>query len=296
MNRTFLFTIEECDDKKAIDLFLKSHGFSRHILSRLKNHENGILLNGNHATTKTLLSSGDCLSICILEETSSQNIVPINLPMDIVYEDQDILVINKASDTPIHPSLNNFDNSLANGVSYYYQNQDSPFVFRCINRLDRDTTGLTIIAKNPLSGAILSSMVSRREIHREYLAICSGQTPPLGTVNAPIGRVSHSCIEREVNYECGERAVTHFETLNYLPDSQLSLVKLKLETGRTHQIRVHMKHIGHPLIGDYIYHPDYTYIKRQALHSYHLSFLHPISQKPMNFTAELPSDMARLLL
>lgn len=295
MNRTFLFTIEEKDEHKAIDLFLKSHGFSRHILSKLKQHENGILLNGTHATTKTVLSNGDCLSICILEETPSKNIIPIPLPLDIIYEDEDIVVINKASDTPIHPSMHNFDNSLANGVAYYFQHQDSPFVFRCINRLDRDTTGLTIVAKNPLSGAILSSMVSRREIHREYLAICTGKTPASGIINAPIARVSDSCIEREVNFEQGENAVTHFETLQYLPDSQLSLVKLKLETGRTHQIRVHMKHIGFPLIGDYIYHPDYTYINRQALHSYRLNFLHPITRQPMSFTADLPADMARLI-
>ena len=295
MNRTFLFTIEETDENKAIDLFLKSHGFSRHILSKLKNHENGILLNGTRATTKTVLTKDDTLSICILEEKPSENIVPRPLPLDIVYEDEDILVINKAADTPIHPSLNNYENSLANGVAHYFQSQDSPFVFRCINRLDRDTTGLTIVAKNPLSGAILSSMVSRREVHRQYLAICSGQTPPLGTIDAPIGRVSDSCIQREVNYAQGERAVTHFKTLKYLPDSQLSLVKLKLETGRTHQIRVHMKYIGHPLIGDYIYHPDYTYINRQALHSYCLSFLHPISKIPMEFTADLPSDMKKLV-
>lgn len=293
MNRTFTYSITESDASKAIDFFLKSHGFSRHIISGLKRNPQGILVNGSHANTRYSLCTGDVLTITILEETPSENIIPMPINFSIVYEDEDILVVNKPADTPIHPSLNNYDNSLANGIAYYYRKESSPFVFRCINRLDRDTTGLTIIAKNQLSSAILSSMVGKREIHREYLAIVAGMPPAFGTIDAPIGRKSDSCIERMVDFEQGERAITHYTTLS--SDGVHSLVKLKLETGRTHQIRVHMKHIGFPLIGDYLYHPDCTKIKRQALHSHRLTFVHPITREPMEFTAPLPEDMQSVL-
>ena len=289
MNRMFHFQITKQHAEEAIDFFLKSHGFSRHIISQLKKYEDGILVNQIHQNTRYHLKSGDLLSINIKEEAPSQKIVPVPMELNIVFEDEDILVLNKPADTPIHPSLNNYDNSLANGVAYYYQKETSPFVFRCINRLDRDTTGLTIIAKNSLSSAILSSMVSKRLIHREYLAIVEGNTPDSGTINAPIGRKSDSAIERMIDFEHGEVAVTHYTKLAY--HNNHSLIKLKLETGRTHQIRVHMKHIGYPLIGDYLYHPDYMYIKRQALHSYRLIFTHPITKEPLEFTAPLPEDM-----
>lgn len=293
MNRAFTFQITETDASKAIDFFLKSNGFSRHIISKLKRTPHGITVNGAHANTKYILCTGDILSVIISEEAPSENILPVPMELSIVYEDEDILVVNKPADTPIHPSMHNYDNSLANGIAHYYRKEDSPFVFRCINRLDRDTTGLTIIAKNSLSSAILSSMVSKRQIHREYLAIVSGIPADHGTIDAPIGRKSDSCIERIIDFHQGERAVTHYTRL--YSDEAHSLVKLKLETGRTHQIRVHMKYIGFPLIGDYLYNPDYKKIKRQALHSYRLTFEHPITRKPLEFTAPLPFDMQNVM-
>lgn len=289
MNRTFHYHITEHDAGKAIDFFLKSHGFSRHIISGLKTHSQGILINHIHQNTKYHLQTGDLLTVTILEPAPSERIVPVPMELSIVYEDEDILVLNKPADTPIHPSMNNYENSLANGVAYYYQKETSPFVFRCINRLDRDTTGLTIIAKNSLSSAILSVMVSKRQIHREYMAIVKGITPASGTIDAPIGRKSDSAIKRMVDYEHGERAVTHYTRIAC--SQTHSLLKLQLETGRTHQIRVHMKHIGYPLIGDYLYNPDYSIIKRQALHSCRLTFSHPITGVPLEFTAPLPDDM-----
>ena len=193
---------------------------------------------------------------------------------------------------PTHPSMDNYDNTLANAVLMYYQKQGIPFTFRCLNRLDRDTTGLTVIAKNALSSALLSSAIRTRQIHRSYLAIVSGITPESGTIDAPIARKDSSVIEREVNFSSGERAVTHFRRL--AERNGLSLVLLTLETGRTHQIRVHMKYIGHPLIGDFLYHPDFRQIDRQALHAARLSFLHPIKKEPLVFTAPLPPDMQAL--
>ena len=220
---------------------------------------------------------------------------PQDIPLDIVYEDEDIIVINKAAGMPIHPSLNNYENSLANGLMWYYTQQGKPFIFRCTNRLDRDTSGLTVIAKHLISSSILSSMGARHEIKREYLAIVRGSvTPPSGTIDAPLARTGSSMIERKVDFEHGERAVTHYKVVE--EKNGHSLVSLILETGRTHQIRVHMQYLGFPLVGDYLYNPDMEYIHRQALHSWKLSFIHPITREPMEFTAELPDDMKKILL
>ena len=190
---------------------------------------------------------------------------------------------------PVHPSLNHYDHTLANAVCGYYNDQEIAYTFRCVNRLDRDTTGLTLIAKHMLSSAILSTAAARREISREYIAIASGKTPESGTIDAPIGRVAGSTIERQIDFENGERAITHYRRLAY--HDGLSLLSLHLETGRTHQIRVHLKSIGHPLIGDFLYNPTDTTIKRQALHSYRLTFSHPITGESFVLTAPLPDDM-----
>ena len=235
---------------------------------------------------------GDTLTIHLIEEESSAKILPVPMDLDIVYEDEDILVLNKPADMPIHPSLNNYENTLANGVSAYYQQKGEAYVFRCMNRLDRDTTGLTILAKHMLSAAILSQDVANRAVHRTYLAIVEGTLTGSGTIDAPIGRESDSLITRCIDYEHGERAVTHYRSLAC--HNNLTLVSLRLETGRTHQIRVHMKHLGYPLIGDYLYHPDMTKIDRQALHSSLLEFTHPITKKAMKLSAPLPTDMRKL--
>ena len=212
-----------------------------------------------------------------------------------MYEDEDIIVINKPAGMPIHPSLNNYTNSMANALAWYYQEQGKPFIFRCCNRLDRDTSGLTVVAKHLVSGNILSDMVRRRDIHREYLAIVRGHvSPEAGTINAPLARKPGTIIERTVDWDQGETAITHYCVVE--ERNGHSLVSLRLETGRTHQIRIHMKYLGYPLIGDYLYNPDMEYIGRQALHSHRLSFTHPITGEPMEFTAPLPKDMKKVLI
>lgn len=292
MKRILEYSITEQYASMTIGAYLKSLGFSRQCIIALKKQENGILLNGIWSYVNTTLSTGDKLTLTLCEEETSEKIPPINLPLHILYEDEDILVLNKPADMPIHPSLNNYENTLANAVAYYYKRQNIPFVFRCINRLDRDTTGVTMLAKNPFSAGILSEMVRNREIHREYLAIASGIfSEKEGIVDAPIGRKEGSTIEREINFETGEKAVTHYAVLKENHDLNCSQIRLWLETGRTHQIRVHMKHLGHPLLGDFLYHPDMSQIKRQALHSHSLSFNHPITKEPMHFIAPVPDDM-----
>ena len=203
-------------------------------------------------------------------------------------------MINKPAGMPIHPSMNHYYNSMANALAYYFDQQNCPFVFRCINRLDRDTSGLTIVAKHSVSAGILSSMIANKAssgITREYLAIVKGSVrPPDGTITAPLGRKEGSVIERTVDFEKGESAITHYKVLE--EKNGYSLVSLILETGRTHQIRIHMKYLGYPLIGDYLYNPDMERIQRQALHAWRLSFQHPITGETLNFTAPLPEDMA----
>ena len=240
-----------------------------------------------------VLQPDDRLTIVIPEETPSEHIVPVNLPFPVVYEDEDLMIINKPSDMPIHPSIHNYENTLANAAAWYFGQKGETFVYRCINRLDRDTTGLLILAKNRLSGALLSRMSAERKIHRQYLAIATGEIPKCGTIDAPIARACDSAILRQVDFVHGERAITHYRLLKF--DGFYSLVLLQLETGRTHQIRVHMNHIGHPLPGDYLYNPDYRFLQRQSLHSWKLSFSHPVSGIPMEFTAPVPADMQQFL-
>lgn len=289
MRRKFHYEITVPTDQTTIENFLKKHQYSHAVIVHLKKTSAGIRKNGVWARTSESLSLGDTLDILLEETDYSPNIVESRMDLDIVYEDEDLLVVNKPAGIPIHPSLNHFEHTLANGILYYYKKQGIPFTFRCVNRLDRDTSGLTIIAKHMLCSAILSSAVTRREIHREYLAIADGQVRPEGIIDAPIARKSDSVIERMVDFEKGEHAVTHYKCLAY--KDGLSLLLLQLETGRTHQIRVHMNFIAHPLIGDFLYHPSDHRMNRQALHSYRLSFCHPITGENLQFTAPMPPDM-----
>ena len=292
MERIFEYQISSAEEGRKLGDFLREKGYSRQLLRQLKETENGLLRNGQPTFMTIALKNGDRIRVRLLEKAEgSEAIMPAPLPFEIVYEDEDLLVINKPADMPIHPSFQNHGNTLADALTWHYQQQGKEFVYRCINRLDRDTTGLLIVARHQLSASILSDMVRKREIHREYLAIVEGIPPEKGTISAPIGRKEGSAILREVNFETGEPARTHFTRLE--TRNGLSLVSLKLETGRTHQIRVHMGYIGCPLIGDYLYYHDHTRINRQALHSYRLSFLHPITGKALSFTAPLPEDMER---
>ena len=293
MERIITYHIDARADELRTEQFLRRRGYSCQNLTQLKKMPEGILINGVWSYMRTPLSAGDTLTVHIRETESSPNIPPVDLPLCIVYEDEDIIVVNKPTGMPVHPSLNNYRNSLANALMYYYQQQGKPFIFRCTNRLDRDTSGLTVIAKHMVSSSILSAMTARHKIRREYLAIVRGHvTPPSGTIDAPIGRAGTPLIERRIDFEHGERAVTHYRVVK--EKNGHSLVSLVLETGRTHQIRVHMKYLGFPLVGDYLYNPDMEYIQRQALHSHSLAFRHPITGEDLKFTAELPEDMLRI--
>ena len=296
MERTLNYTTENLITSMPVSHFLKQKGFSSQNLVQLKKNPDAVLANEVPCFMNHVLHPGDTLTLHIREARSSEKIPPVELPLDIVYEDEDLMVINKPAGMPIHPSMNNYYNSMANALAYYFDQQNRPFVFRCINRLDRDTSGLTIVAKHYVSAGMLSAMIANKAasgITREYLAIVKGSVqPPEGTITAPLGRKEGSIIERTIDFEKGESAITHYKVLD--EKNGHSLISLILETGRTHQIRIHMKHLGYPLIGDYLYNPDMERIQRQALHAWKLSFVHPITGEKMQFTAPLPEDMAKV--
>ena len=291
MERQITYIITEEFHNKSIEQFLKAMEYPHQAIVQLKRTHEGILRNDTWAYVNEKLSTGDILQLHLVEDETDTSILPLYVPLDIVYEDEDLLIINKPANMPIHPSMNHHEGTMANGLLHYFKEKGEHFTFRCINRLDRDTSGLTIVAKHLLSAGILSRAVSKREIKRTYRAICQGKTAESGTINAPIARAYDSTIERCVDFENGEHAITHYKRIAYDEMNDLSLVELRLETGRTHQIRVHLKHIGHPIIGDFLYNPDFRFCDRQALHSYSLSFRHPLTKKEMHFTSPLPEDL-----
>lgn len=289
MDRIFHYQITENEQGTTVLDFLRKKGFSRHILSSMKADKEALTRNGQRIGGREQLLAGDHFRVRLLETVDSDGIVPVSMPLSILYEDEDILVINKPADMPVHPSIGNYTNTLANGVAAYLDAKDEHSPFRCINRLDRDTSGALILAKNAFSAAVLSTQMRNRQIRRTYLAVVEGITPPNGTISAPISRVDDSVIGRHVDFLRGEPAVTHYERLEV--KNEHSLLEIHLETGRTHQIRVHMGYIGHPLPADYLYHPVYDCFKRQPLHSLQLEFRHPVTDKPMCLLAPVSEDM-----
>lgn len=304
MKREFIYEITESDlfavnPSITISQFLSSKGYSAHILTYLRHHEGTVFLNGNSALLKTVLSPNDIVKI-ILNEVSDNKILPVvneGEPFSIEYEDEDILVINKPAGMPIHPSRGSYENTLGNAIAAYYQTQGESMVFRCINRLDKNTSGLTIIAKNMLSAAILYEQMVNREIKRTYTAIIENNSDSFfapgdtGTINAPIEREQTESVKRCVDFVHGKEAITHYTVIKSNNDA--ALLQLNLDTGRTHQIRVHMAYLGHPLFGDNIYNPNFdsTIISRHALHAGHLEFTHPINGKKLAFSIDIPQDM-----
>lgn len=289
MDRIFHYQITENEQGTTVLDFLRKKGFSRHILSSMKADKEALTRNGQRIGGREQLLTGDHFRVRLLETVDSDGIVPVSMPLSILYEDEDILVINKPADMPVHPSIGNYTNTLANGVAAYLDAKDEHSPFRCINRLDRDTSGALILAKNAFSAAVLSTQMRNRQIRRTYLAVVEGITPPNGTISAPISRVDDSVIERHVDFLRGEPAVTHYERLEV--KNEHSLLEIHLETGRTHQIRVHMGYIDHPLPADYLYHPVYDCFKRQPLHSLQLEFRHPVTDKSMCLLAPVSEDM-----
>ena len=289
MDRVLEYEIPSEYDGANITTVLKQHfKISTNLIKDLKKYKEGIQVNGEHKRVVDLAAKGDILKITI-RDTVSENIVPTDIPLDIVYEDEDVLVINKPSNMPTHPSMENYENSLANGVMYYYKSKGEERVFRAVNRLDKDTSGLMAVAKNSYIHARLGEEIQKKELKRKYMCIVCGDVERDGTVDAPIRRADGSVINRIVAPD-GQRAVTHYRVVKRY--GEYTLLEMELETGRTHQIRVHMAYIGHPLVGDWLYGTeDHNIAKRQMLHSCYLCFTHPITGQIMEFKDEMAEDM-----
>ncbi len=277
--REISYTVPAEFDGVQAQVFLKSRGISRRVLTALK-RSGGLTRGGGTLRTVDAVHAGDVITLRLDGGETSVAANP-ELSADIVYEDEDVVVFNKPPFMPVHPSQRHHDDTLANLFAARYPG----LPFRPINRLDRNTSGLCVCAKNQFAAAALSGSISK-----VYYAITDG-TPPGDTVDAPIGRLGDSVIERCVTPD-GKPAVTHFRKI---AGERRALLRITLETGRTHQIRVHMAHIGFPLCGDDMYGGDCTAISRQALHCGEVEFTLPVSGERITISAPLPEDMAAIL-
>ena len=281
--------------QKVDTLLRKVLGLSGTVIRRAKWLPNGILLDGVQVFTSARVAAGQILSVQVGDSAVTSGIVPAQGMLDIVYEDEDLLVINKAPGISVHPGPGHFSDTIGNFLMNYYESSGILADFHPVHRLDKGTSGLLLVAKYPHAQEKLKQALHTNRFQRTYLSVCDGQpSPPAGIIDVPIGPMDSSLFAQQVCPD-GKRAVTHYEVLRFLP-YQRSLVKLVLETGRTHQIRVHMAHIGCPLTGDFLYcreNPDL--IARPALHAWKLEFFHPISDEFCSFTAEIPPDFSALI-
>ncbi|AJS59668.1 RluA family pseudouridine synthase [Paenibacillus sp. IHBB 10380] len=311
---TYVIPTEE-EGWKLKDILQRRLGVSRKLLSRLKQSEEGIHLNGERVYISVSVRSGDVVEIR-MEQESSDDILPQPIPFDILFEDEHLLVVNKEAGVIVHPTKGHYTNTLANGVVHYWLEQGQRFRFRPVHRLDQDTSGVIVIAKNPYVHQHISEQMADNKVDKNYIALVHGTPHPSeGIIDGPIDRDPEDPHRRIVT-ETGYASLTRYRLLEKYKNA--SMVTLKLESGRTHQIRVHMTSIGCPLIGDTFYqHPYYSekkdqeektetqtetevreldqYMGRQALHANELSFFHPILHQFMTFKAPLPLDMQQLL-
>ena len=272
---------------------LKSHfQISDRLLAKLKNAQK-IFINGEKVSDRASIKTGDLVEVNLDFLENNSNIVPTKMELDILFEDETMLIINKPAGVPVHPSMDHFEDSLSNGIRFYFDEIGLKRKIRPVNRLDKDTTGIVIFAKNEYVQECLVKQMKKNTFVKEYIAVCSGSFDcKAGTIDAPIARKEDSIIERCVS-EAGDKAVTHYEVLKNV--NNYSVVKCILETGRTHQIRVHLAHIGHPLLGDTLYGTSSPLIHRQALHAYKVKFIHPISLKSIELTAKIPNDIENII-
>ena len=270
---------------------------STKMIKSLKYRPLGITVNGTSVTVRHILQLGERLSLAIEDNESSPALTPVDLPLDILYEDDDIVVPAKPADMPTHPSHDHYTDTVANALAFRYEKEGIPFVFRPINRLDRNTSGLLLISRNKRAAGKLTQSMQKGEIKKVYLAVVVHEMKEReGIIDAPLHRTKESIIVREVcspTAPDADAACTEYQVL--ATENGYSLVLVRPLTGRTHQIRVHFAHAGHPLVGDDLYGTPSPLIGRHALHAYELSFPHPMTEERMTLTAPLCADMYRLI-
>lgn len=278
--RKMSFTAEY--DETVLKLLL-SNNVSKRLIKKLKRTKDGITKNGVHIRTVDKVFKGESITIALEDEKMLE--ANENLNVTVLFENDDLIAFDKPYNMPVHPSIKHQGDTLGNYFSYRCSNLS----FRPINRLDKDTSGICVAAKNAFSAKSL-----QHSLEKTYYAVVCGKLDNDGTIDAPIGRTDGSIITREVSLS-GQRAVTHYKTVKYSNDEKYTLVKINLETGRTHQIRVHFSYIGFPLAGDEMYGGDCSDISRQALHCKTVEFLHPITKEIITIDSELPEDMKSLI-
>ncbi len=266
---------------------------SRAELTELKKRGDGIMLNGGRVTVRAVLKEGDQLVLSREDITSSEGVAPVELPLHILYEDEDVIALNKPPFMPTHPSHEHQSDTLANALAYYFESKGIPFVFRAVNRLDRDTSGVVLVAKNKNSAFVLARQIAEFKVVKKYIAIADGEIPCGGEIEGNIRRVEDGKMRRGV-FPDGQYALTEYEVLGV--KNGLTTLLVTPKTGRTHQIRVHFSHIGHPLVGDtlYGYENGSALISRQALHAYSLTFSLPSSGETITVKAPIPYDMSAI--
>ena len=264
------------------------------VVRRIKWLPDGILLDGQRVNTRCVPRPGQVLSVRLSDPERRSGIVPAPGPLDIVYEDPDLIVLNKAAGVPVHPGPGHYSDTICNFLMNYYDLSGCAADVHPVHRLDRGTSGLLVVAKHPHAQEQLKQQLHTADFRRIYLAVCEGAPqPPAGTIDAPLGPADGSLVAQQVRPD-GKPARTHYETLSRR--GPRTLVRLELDTGRTHQIRVHLAHIGCPLTGDFLYGqeaPDL--IPRPALHSAQLVLRHPVTGERLELHAELPGDMRKLM-
>lgn len=286
-----IYTVFNSTYNNIKELLKSEFHISDRLLRRLKNSNkiylNNIPVNINY----THLCTGDIIGVDLNFDEEYENIIPTEMNLNILYEDKYLLIVNKDPGLPVHPSFNHFSDSLSNGVKFYYDSIGLKRKIRIVNRLDKDTSGLVVFAKNEYVQESLINQMKSHIFKKEYIAILDGVLKENnGTISAPISRKENSIIERCVDLDNGDRAITHYNLITTISNSY-SVVHFVLETGRTHQIRVHSAYIGNAIIGDTLYGKPSKLINRQALHAYKVTFTHPISKTKIELEAELPKDM-----
>lgn len=296
-----VFIVEDVDAGKRLDSFLaekNTANYTRSFIGKMI-EENLVLYNGKPSKASTKIKTGDRIEL-FEKEPEPLAVKGEEIPLEIVYEDDDLMVINKPRGMVVHPAPGHTSGTLVNAVLSHAGESLSSIngVLRpgIVHRIDKDTSGLILVCKNDFSHKALAKQLEEHSITRRYHAICSGRLKEeQGTVSAPIGRDEKNRKQQAINYKHGKEAITHYRLLENLQNA--SLLECRLETGRTHQIRVHMKSIGHPLLGDPLYGPKKNLyaIKGQALHAMVLGFVHPRSGEYMEFSADYPEDFQKLL-
>ena len=289
--RRLELTVKET--KKVDDLLRHELRCSSGIIRTAKGYPDGILLSGVHAKTSDTAQPGQVLSILIANREQG-DLLPTPGPLNIVYRDDDILVVNKDAGVATHPGPGHHDDTLGNFLTDYYKKQGVPYVYRPAHRLDRNTSGLMVIALHAHAQERLKEQLHTGDFRRVYLAVCQGVPErEEGVIEVPIGRADGSVLMRQVRPD-GDCAVTRYKIMS--TGNGRSLVRLELETGRTHQIRVHMSWLGYPLVGDFLYGvEDKSLIGRTALHSWQLSLKQPLTGQRLQLEAPIPQDIARLV-